>query len=100
MKTTYATILAAVAAAALTAGCEQQQPGPAEKMGKQIDQAVEKAGEKTKAAVETAEQKTKAAVETVEQKTATAVEKTENYTGEKMKEAGQALEQAGEKLQK
>ena len=89
MKKTYATILAAVAAAAFTAGCEQQQPGPAEKMGKQIDQAVEKAGEKTKAAVETAEQKT-----------ATAVEKAGNYTGEKMKEAGQALEQAGEKLQK
>ena len=88
MKKTYATILAAVAAAALTAGCEQQ-PGPAEKVGKQIDQAVEKAGEKTKAAVET-----------VEQKTATAVEKTGNYTGEEMKEAGQALEQAGEKLQK
>jgi predicted small secreted protein len=111
MKKTYATILAAVAAAALTAGCEQQQPGPAEKVGKQIDQAVEKAGEKTKAAVETAEQKTKAAmetaeqktkaaVETAEQKTATAVEKTQDYTGEKMKEAGQALEQAGEKLQK
>jgi PBP1b-binding outer membrane lipoprotein LpoB len=89
MKKTYATILAAVAAAALTAGCEQQQPGPAEKVGKQIDQAVEKAGEKTKAAVQTAEQKT-----------ATAVEKTENYTGEKMKEAGKALEQTGEKLQK
>jgi len=100
MKMTYATILAAVAAAALTAGCEQQQPGPAEKMGKQIDQAVEKAGEKTKAAVEKAEEKTKAAVETAEQKTATAVEKAENYTGEKMKEAGQALEQAGEKMQK
>ena len=89
MKKTYATILAAMAAAALTAGCEQQQPGPAEKAGKQIDQAVEKAGEKTKAAVQTAEQKT-----------ATAVEKTENFTGEKMKEAGKALEQTGEKLQK
>jgi hypothetical protein len=100
MKKTYATFLAAVAATALTAGCEQQQPGPAEKVGKQIDQAVEKAGEKTKAAVETAEQKTKAAVETAEQKTATAVEKTQNYTGEKMKEAGKAIEQAGEKLQK
>ena len=78
MKRTYATILAAVAGAALTAGCEQQQSGPAEKVGKQIDQAVEKAGEKTKAAAE----------------------KAENYTAEKMKEAGKAVEQAGEKLQK
>ena len=89
MKKTYATILAAVAAAALTAGCEQQQPGPAEKVGTQIDQAVEKAGQKTQAALEKAEQKT-----------AAAAEKVENYTGEKMKEAGTALEQTGEKLQK
>jgi F0F1-type ATP synthase membrane subunit b/b' len=78
MIKTYATILAAVGAAALTVGCEQQQPGTAEKVGKQIDQAVEKA----------------------EQKTASAVQKAENYTGEKMKEAGKAIEQAGDKLQK
>jgi len=89
VKKAYATILAAVAAAALTAGCEQQQPGPAEKVGKQIDQAVEKAGEKTQAALNKAEEKT-----------ATAVQKAENYTAEKMKEAGKAVEQAGEKLQK
>jgi predicted small secreted protein len=88
MKKTYATILAAVAAAALTAGCEQQ-PGPAEKAGKQIDQAVEKAGENAKAAVQKAEEKT-----------ATAVQKTEDYAAEKMKEAGKAVEQAGEKLKK
>jgi len=89
VKKAYATILAAVAAATLTAGCEQQQPGPAEKVGKQIDQAVEKAGEKTQAALNKAEEKT-----------ATAVQKAENYTAEKMKEAGKAVEQAGEKLQK
>jgi PBP1b-binding outer membrane lipoprotein LpoB len=86
---TYATILAAVAAAALTVGCEQQQPGTAEKVGKQIDQAVEKAGQKTQATLEKAEQKT-----------ASAVQKAENYTGEKMKEAGQALEKAGDKVQR
>ena len=89
MKKIYATILAAMVAAALTAGCEQQQPGPAEKVGKQIDQAVEKASQKTEAALNKAEEKT-----------ATAVQKAENYTGEKMKEAGKALEQTGEKLQK
>jgi PBP1b-binding outer membrane lipoprotein LpoB len=89
MKKTYVTILAAVAAAALTAGCEQQQPGPAEKVGKQIDQAVEKAGQKTQAPLEKAEQKA-----------AAAAEKVEKYTDEKMKEAGKAVEQAGEKLQK
>jgi PBP1b-binding outer membrane lipoprotein LpoB len=89
MKKTYATILAAVAAATLAAGCEQQQPCPAEKVGKQIDQAVEKAGQKTQAALEKAEQKT-----------AAAAEKVEKYTDEKVKEAGKALEQTGEKLQK
>jgi hypothetical protein len=89
MKKAYATILAAVAAAALTAGCEQQQPGPAEKAGKQIDQAVDKAGQKTQAALDKAGQETQAALE-----------KAGTYTGGKMKEAGKAIEQAGEKLQK
>ena len=88
MKTCATTILAALAVV-VTTGCEQQQPGPAEKAGKQIDQAVEKAGEKTQAALNKAEEKT-----------ATAVQKAENYTAEKMKEAGKAVEQAGEKLQK
>ena len=43
---------------------------------------------------------TKAAVQKAEEKTATAVQKAEDYTAEKMKEAGKAVEQAGEKLQK
>lgn len=89
---TYATMLAALAMT-LTVGCSEQkapgEPGPAEKAGKQIDQAVEKAGQKTQAALEKAEQKT-----------AAALEKAGDYTGEKMKEAGKAIEQAGEKLQK
>lgn len=90
MKKAYATILGAMAVV-MAAGCEQQQqqPGPAEKMGKQIDQAVEKAGEKTQAALNTAGEKTESAVK-----------KAENYTGEKMKDAGKTLEQTGEKLQK
>jgi hypothetical protein len=88
MKTYETTILAALAVIA-TAGCEQQQPGPAEKAGKQIDQAVEKAGQKTQAALEKAEQKT-----------AAAAEKVEKYTEEKVKDAGKAMEKAGEKLQK
>ena len=74
---TYATTILAALAVVVTTGCEQQ-PGPAEKAGKQIDQAVEKAG----------------------QKTAAAAEKVEKYTEEKVKEAGQAIEKAGEKLQK
>ena len=75
---TYATTILAALAVVVTTGCEQQQPGPAEKAGKQIDQAVEKAG----------------------QKTAAAAAKVEKYTEEKVKEAGQAIEKAGEKLQK
>jgi hypothetical protein len=39
-------------------------------------------------------------LEKAEQKTAASAEKVEKYTDEKMKEAGKALEQTGEKLQK
>jgi hypothetical protein len=75
---TCAAVLAALAMT-LTAGCsEQQQPGPAEKAGKEIDQSVEKAGHETQAALE----------------------KAQDYTSEKVKEAGKALEETGEKLQK
>jgi uncharacterized lipoprotein len=74
----YAAVLAALAVA-VTAGCsEPQPPGPAEKAGKQIDQAVEQAGQKTE----------------------TAVEKAKDYTGEKLKEAGKAMERAGEDVKK
>jgi hypothetical protein len=73
---THTAILAVLAMTA-TVGCsEQQQPGPAEKAGKQIDQAVQQAEQKTQAALEKAEQ----------------------YTGEKMEEAGKTLEDAGGKL--
>jgi len=75
---TFATLLTALALT-VTAGCsDQQQPGPAEKAGKQIDQAMEKAGEKTQ----------------------TAVEKAESYTAEKIRETGQAIERAGEDMKK
>jgi len=75
---TYAAVLAALAVA-VAAGCsEPQPPGPAEKAGKQIDQAVEQAGQKTEAAVE----------------------KAKDYTGEKLKEAGKAMERAGEDVKK
>jgi uncharacterized lipoprotein len=74
----YAAVLAALAVV-VTAGCsEPQEPGPAEKAGKQIDQAVEKAGQKTEAAVE----------------------KAQDYTSEKLKEAGKAMERAGEDIKK
>lgn len=70
-------ILPAALAIALAAGCsEQQQPGPAEKAGKAIDQTVEEAGRETEAALE----------------------KAGDYTSDKLKEAGEALEQAGEDL--
>ena len=75
---TYATTILAALAVIVTTGCEQQQPGPAEKAGKQIDQAVEQAGQKTEAAVE----------------------KAKDYTGEKLKEAGKAMERAGEDVKK
>jgi hypothetical protein len=75
---TYAAVLVALAVA-VTAGCsEPQPPGPAEKAGKQIDQAVEKAGQKTEAAVD----------------------KAKDYTSEKLKEAGKAIERAGEDVKK
>jgi phage shock protein A len=45
-------------------------------------------------------QKTQAALEKAEEKTAAAAAKVEKYTDEKVKEAGQAIEKAGEKLQK
>ena len=74
----YTAVLAALAVA-VTGGCsEPQQPGPAEKAGKQIDQAVEQAGQKTEAAVE----------------------KAKDYTSEKLKEAGKAMERAGEDVKK
>jgi hypothetical protein len=74
----YAALLAALAVA-VTAGCsEPQEPGAAEKAGKQIDQAVEQAGQKTEAAVE----------------------KAKEYTSEKLKEAGKAMERAGEDVKK
>jgi hypothetical protein len=75
---TFAALLSALAIT-LTFGCsEQQQPGPAEQAGKEIDQAVEKAGQKTEAAMEEAH----------------------DYTSEKVEEAGKAIEEAGENLQK
>jgi hypothetical protein len=55
---------------------EEPAPGPAEKAGAQIDQAVETAGQKTEAALD----------------------KAGNYTGEKLDEAGEAMEHAGEQL--
>jgi hypothetical protein len=75
MKTT-AMALAALTIS-LTLGCsEEPAPGPAEKAGAKIDQAVETAGKKTEAAME----------------------KAGNYTGEKLDEAGKAMEHAGEQL--
>jgi uncharacterized lipoprotein len=74
----YATVLA-VLAMTVIAGCsERQEPGQAEKAGKQIDQAMEKAGQQTQATLE----------------------KAEDYTSKKLKEAGQAIERAGEELKK
>jgi hypothetical protein len=48
-------------------GCSKQEEGPAEKAGKQVDEAVEKV---------------------------------ESYTSEKMDEMGEAVEKAGEDMQK
>jgi len=73
-----ATLLGALAMT-LVVGCsDQQEPGPAEKAGKQIDQAVEKAGQQTEAAVD----------------------KAKDYTSEKLKEAGKAIERAGEDVKR
>jgi hypothetical protein len=74
----YAAVLAGLVVA-VAAGCsEPQPPGPAEKAGKQIDQAVEKAGQKTEAAID----------------------KAKDYTSDKLKEAGKAIERAGEDVKK
>lgn len=74
---TFAALLSALAIT-LTFGCsEQNESGPAEQAGKEIDQAVEKAGQKTEAAMEEAH----------------------DYTSEKVEEAGKAIEKAGEKMQ-
>lgn len=74
---TFAALLSALAIT-LTFGCsEQNESGPAEQAGKEIDQAVEKAGQKTEAAMEQAH----------------------DYTSEKVDEAGKAIEEAGEKMQ-
>ena len=62
---THAVVLAALAIA-LTQGCSDEPkpgPGPAEKAGAQIDQAVESAGAKTQAALDKAGQKSQAALE-------------------------------------
>jgi len=74
----YATVLA-VLAMTVIAGCsERQEPGPAEKAGKQIDQAMEKAGQQTQQAMR----------------------KADDYASQKIKEAGQTIERAGEELKK
>jgi uncharacterized lipoprotein len=74
----YATVLA-VLAMTVIAGCsERQEPGPAEKAGKQIDQAMEKAGQQTQQAMQ----------------------KADDYASQKIKEAGQAIERAGEEPKK
>ncbi len=88
---THAMVLAALAIT-LTQGCSDEPkpgPGPAEKAGAQIDQAVESASAKTQAALDKAGQKSQAALE-----------KAGNYTGEKLNEAGKAIEHAGEQLKK
>jgi outer membrane lipoprotein-sorting protein len=54
-------------ALATVIGCSKQEEGPAEKAGKQVDEAVEKV---------------------------------ESYTSEKMDEMGEAVEKAGEDMQK
>lgn len=77
MKVSFAIPVAL--ATILAVGCSQQQePGSAEKTGKKIDQAVEKAGQQTQQAME----------------------KAQDYTSAKLKEAGQAVERAGEALKK
>jgi ABC-type branched-subunit amino acid transport system substrate-binding protein len=73
---TFAALLAALAMA-VSVGCTEQQSGPAEKAGKEIDQAVEKAGQETQSTLE----------------------KAGDYTSEKVDQAGEQLEQAGEKMQ-
>lgn len=74
----YATVLA-VLAMTVIAGCsERQEPGPAEKAGKQIDQAMEKAGQQTQQAMQ----------------------KADDYASQKIKEAGQAIERVGEEPKK
>ena len=74
----YAPVLA-VLAMTVIAGCsERQEPGPAEKAGKQIDQAMEKAGQQTQQAMR----------------------KADDYASQKIKEAGQTIERAGEELKK
>lgn len=63
---TFIALFSAMALAAVI-GCSKQEEGPAERAGKQVDQAVEQA---------------------------------KDYTSEKMDEAGEAIEHAGEEMQK
>jgi phosphopentomutase len=90
---------ALIATALLSAGlfaCSDTEEGSAEKMGKQIDQAMEEA----RARSEETKKELAETMEQTEKDLQEAMDHAKEVTGEEMQELGESLQESGEEMQK
>jgi hypothetical protein len=94
MKTLTGIVTAMALAMAL--GCSKKEDeGPAERAGKQMDEAVEETKDYTSEKMDEAGD----AMEEAGDYTSEKMDEAREYTGEKMEDMGDAMEDAGEKMQ-